>query len=125
MPGYRRRRFTGASRFGGSPTGPGDGARSRDSATSISTPAAPSGGRFGDSKASKPLALALIARQPRRIFEPNTRHTSLTSSRAATRTAVRRFWRPSLRSTPSGICEPVTTTGRFSPRSRKASAEAV
>jgi hypothetical protein len=67
----------------------------------------------------------LTAREPRRIFEPKTRQTSLTSSRAATSTDVRRFWRPSERSTPSGICEPVMATGLSSPRRRKASADAV
>ena len=85
----------------------------------------PSGGTLGEVKASKPLALAFTAREPRRICEPKTRQTSRTSSRAATSTDVSRFWRPSLRSTPSGIWEPVTTTGLPSPRSRNASAEAV
>ncbi len=85
----------------------------------------PSGGRLGEVNASKPDALAFTARHPRRMWEPNTRQTSRTSSRAATSTAVSRFWRPSLRSTPSGIWLPVTTTGLPRPRSRKASAEAV
>ena len=78
-----------------------------------------------DTMAYTASALAFTARQPRRILDPKTRQTSRTSSRAATSTAVSRFWRPSLRRTPSGIWEPVTTTGLPRPRSRKARADAV
>ena len=66
-----------------------------------------------------------MERLPRRSLPPKHRQTSFTRASAAISSEVIRLSRPSLRSSHSGICEPVRMTGleRFS--SMKESAEAV
>ena len=91
----------------------------------MSMPIAASGGKRGESKASRPEASTFVARLPRSSTSPKSSVASGTSDRAATWRAPMRFCRPSLRVRAMGICEPVTMTGLPNDGSRNESADDV
>ena len=76
------------------------------------------------SKASKPIVRTFTARQPGMIFRSKAMVTpGMPQSTAAK--AVYRLFRASVSRLSMGICDPVNTTGFFSPRSMKDTIEAV
>ena len=82
------------------------------------------GGQAGEPNALIPQASSLAARHPRRKRESKAMPTS-GMRRVARWQASTRLARASVRTSESGRCDPVRTTARSSPGSRKASALAV